>query len=205
MYGPIRDPPAAPRALRGPVGTRRTPGGPRRHRRTPFHRRLPGLGGPQLLLAQPMLLVPMAAGFSCYLGTLIEKGVILLAKDSWLVSRAAARLPIVRRQDTPAESCVVPERCSRGPEMFRTFPTFRTFRTCRTMFRTKVAIWGFSVTRQTAMPIRIVPRFCARGYCRIEKLLYGLSKPIALGETHRAGAKQMLEIGDVSFDVGFEL
>ena len=28
MYGPIRDPPAAPRALRGPVGTRRAPGGP---------------------------------------------------------------------------------------------------------------------------------------------------------------------------------
>ena len=28
MYGPIRDPTASPRALRGPVGTRRAPGGP---------------------------------------------------------------------------------------------------------------------------------------------------------------------------------
>ena len=31
---------------------------------------------------------------------------------------------------------------------------------------------GFIVTRQTAMPIQIVPRFCARGYGRFEKLLY---------------------------------
>ena len=29
----------------------------------------------------------------------------------------------------------------------------------------------FIVTRQTAMPIQIVPRFCARGYGRFEKLL----------------------------------
>ena len=27
------------------------------HRRTPFNRRLPGFGGPQLLLAQPVLLL----------------------------------------------------------------------------------------------------------------------------------------------------
>ena len=27
------------------------------------------------------------------------------------------------------------------------------------------------VTRQTAMPIQILPRFCARGYSRFEKLL----------------------------------
>ena len=57
MYGPPGHATASPRALRGPVGTQRTPGGPQRHRRTPFNRRLPGLGGPQLLLAQPMLLV----------------------------------------------------------------------------------------------------------------------------------------------------
>ena len=61
--------------------------------------------------------------------------------------------------------------------MFRTFRTFQTFRTCRTMFRTNIAILGFSVTRQTAMPIRIVPRFCARGYGRFEKLLYGCRNP----------------------------
>ena len=37
--------------------------------------------------------------------------------------------------------------------------------------------FGFSATRQTAMPIRIVPRFCARGYRRFEKLLYGCRNP----------------------------
>ena len=36
---------------------------------------------------------------------------------------------------------------------------------------------GFIVTRQTAMPIQIVPRFCARGYGRFEKLLYGCQNP----------------------------
>ena len=35
----------------GPPGPRRDPTDPLRHRRIPFHRRLPGLGGPQLLLA----------------------------------------------------------------------------------------------------------------------------------------------------------
>ena len=35
----------------GPPGPRRDPTEPRRHRRTPLHRSLPGLGGPQLLLA----------------------------------------------------------------------------------------------------------------------------------------------------------
>ena len=34
-------------------------------------------------------------------------------------------------------------------------------------------IFGFSVTRQTALPIRIVPRFCTGGWGRFEKLLYG--------------------------------
>ena len=37
--------------------------------------------------------------------------------------------------------------------------------------------FGFIVTRQTAMPIQIVPRFCARGYGRFEKLLYGCPNP----------------------------
>ena len=41
----------------GPPGARRDPADRRRHRRTPFHRSLPSLGGPQLLLAQPWLLV----------------------------------------------------------------------------------------------------------------------------------------------------
>ena len=36
---------------------------------------------------------------------------------------------------------------------------------------------GFIVTRQTAMPIQIVPRFCARGYGRFEKLLYRCQNP----------------------------
>ena len=43
---------------------------------------------------------------------------------------------------------------------------------------------GFSVTHQTALPIRIVPRFCARGYRRFEKLLYGCRKPSRWGKTH---------------------
>ena len=51
MYGPPGHATAPPRALDlGLVGTRWTTGG------TPFNRGLPGLGGPQLLLAQPMLL-----------------------------------------------------------------------------------------------------------------------------------------------------
>ena len=37
--------------------------------------------------------------------------------------------------------------------------------------------FGFIVTRQTAMPIQIVPRFCARGCGRFEKLLYGCQNP----------------------------
>ena len=73
--------------------------------------------------------------------------------------------------------CVGREHCSRAPETFQTFQTFRTFRTCRTMFRTKIAICGFSATRQTGMPIRIVPRFCPRGYRRFQKLLYGCRNP----------------------------
>ena len=36
---------------------------------------------------------------------------------------------------------------------------------------------GFIVTRQTAMPIQIVPRFCARVYGRFEKLLYRCQNP----------------------------
>ena len=38
-------------------------------------------------------------------------------------------------------------------------------------------LFGFIVTRQTAMPIQIVPRFCARGYGRFEKLLYRCQNP----------------------------
>ena len=49
---------AAPRALRRPNGP---PADPQRLCRTPFNRSLPGLGGPQLLLAQPMLLVTGAS------------------------------------------------------------------------------------------------------------------------------------------------
>ena len=37
----------------------RTPADRRRHRRTPLNRSLPGLGGPQRLLAQPRLLVSL--------------------------------------------------------------------------------------------------------------------------------------------------
>ena len=39
------------------------------------------------------------------------------------------------------------------------------------------SFFGFIVTRQTAMPIQIVPRFCARGYGRFEKLLYRCQNP----------------------------
>ena len=64
------------------------------------------------------------------------------------------------------------------------FRTFQTFRTCRTTFQTNIAIFGFSLTRQTTMPIRIVPRFCARGYRRFEKLLYGCQKSSRWEKTH---------------------
>ena len=37
--------------------------------------------------------------------------------------------------------------------------------------------FGFSVTRQTAMPIRTAPRFCLGGCGRFEKLLYGCRDP----------------------------
>ena len=38
----------------------------------------------------------------------------------------------------------------------------------------------FSVTRQTAMPIRTAPRFCLGGRGRFEKLLYGCRDPSRL-------------------------
>ena len=97
---------------------------------------------------------------------------------------AATETPAAAATAAAAAACVVPERCSRGPEMFRTFWTFRTFRTCRTMFRTKIAILGFSATRQTALPIRIVPRFCAGGCGRFQKLPYG--PQVMVVETHDA-------------------
>ena len=56
MNGPIWNPLAFPRALRAPSGPSGPPADRRRHRWTQFHRSLPGLGGPQLLLAQPRLL-----------------------------------------------------------------------------------------------------------------------------------------------------
>ena len=40
--------------------------------------------------------------------------------------------------------------------------------------------FGFSVTRQTAMPIRTAPRFCLGGCGRFEKLLYGCRDPSRL-------------------------
>ena len=49
---------------------------------------------------------------------------------------------------------------------------------------TQIAIFAFSATRQTAMPIRIVPRFCARGCGRFEKLLYGCQNPSRWEKTH---------------------
>ena len=60
MYGPIWDPTASPRALWSPFGTQRPPGGPPAAPSDPLHRSLPGLGGPQLLLVQPRLLITLA-------------------------------------------------------------------------------------------------------------------------------------------------
>ena len=64
MYRPLRDAPASPRALRGPIGTDGPPADRRRHGRTPFNRQLPSLDGPQLLLAQPRLLVFFIRGLT---------------------------------------------------------------------------------------------------------------------------------------------
>ena len=41
-------------------------------------------------------------------------------------------------------------------------------------------LFGFIVTRQTAMPIQIGPRFCARGLWSIRKVTLPLSKLIAM-------------------------
>ena len=55
------------------------------------------------------------------------------------------------------------------------------------MFRSKIAIWGFSVIRQTAMPIRIVPRFCAGD-------AVGLKCYLTVVEIHRAAKISMLRL-----------
>ena len=68
MYRPIRDPTASSWALHGPSGPDRPPADRRRRLRTLLHRSLPSLGGPQLLLAQPMLLVSEGLGWQKALG-----------------------------------------------------------------------------------------------------------------------------------------
>ena len=55
-------------------------------------------------------------------------------------------------------------------------------------------ILGFSATRQTAMPIRIVPRFCARGYRRFEKLPYGCRNPSRWDKTDVVAKISMLRL-----------
>ena len=59
---------------------------------------------------------------------------------------------------------------------------------------TQITIFAFSATRQTAMPIRIVPRFCARGYCRFEKLLYGCRNPSRWDRTDVVAKISMLRL-----------
>ena len=55
-------------------------------------------------------------------------------------------------------------------------------------------MFDFSATRQTAMPIRIVPRFCARGCGRFEKLLYGCRNPSLQDKTHVLAKISMLRL-----------
>ena len=57
MYGPPGHATASPRALRAPLVPDGPPADRRRHRQTPLNRRLPGLGGPQLLLASAVAIV----------------------------------------------------------------------------------------------------------------------------------------------------
>ena len=63
VHDSCTDPYGTLRRLHGPSGGPSGPDGPpadrRRHRRTPFHRRLPGLGGPQLLLASAVAIVEL--------------------------------------------------------------------------------------------------------------------------------------------------
>ena len=59
---------------------------------------------------------------------------------------------------------------------------------------TQIAIFAFSATRQTAMPIRIVPRFCARGCGRFEKLLYGCRNPSRWDKTDVVAKISMLRL-----------
>ena len=58
----------------------------------------------------------------------------------------------------------------------------------------KITILCFSVTRQTALPIRIVQRFCARGYGWFEKLLYHRRNPSRWDRTDAVAKFSMLRL-----------
>ena len=90
MYGPIRDPTASPRALRAPSGSDRPPADCQRHRRTPQNRRLPSLGGPQLRLAQPRLLV--LSPHASQLQRACLGKVLLTQQKTWPVNERVAAL-----------------------------------------------------------------------------------------------------------------
>ena len=68
-------------------------------------------------------------------------------------------------------------RAPAGDYMLRDALVVTHFFWAKTNMPPKCPVLGFIVTRQTAMPIQIVPRFCARGYGRFEKLLYGCQNP----------------------------
>ena len=183
-YGVPTGPPGAPSGPDGPPADRR------RHRRTPLNRRLPGLGGPPLLSAQ-------AGALPCltilHLSCLSRRHLSCLTSRHLAAQGSSWQAPACAdRSGGPPKPCTGAALGKRYIEVYpvaaaavgrswlggvnppqRRRPIWEGVTPGGGGRPTQIAIFAFSATRQTAMPIRIVPRFCARGCGRSEKLLCG--------------------------------
>ncbi len=84
--------------------------------------------------------------------------------------------PYINR--APIRESRATRRAPAGDYMLRAALVVTHFFWAKTDMPQKIThFFGFIVTRQTAMPIQIVPRFCASGYGRFEKLLYRCQNP----------------------------
>ena len=90
MFGPLGHATASTQALRGPSGANGRPADRRRHGRTPFNRRLPGLGGPQLLLASASVLVHCVGCNAPFWGVHLK---LTQAEPNWEAVLIASGLP----------------------------------------------------------------------------------------------------------------
>ena len=86
-----------------------------------------------------------------------------------------------------------------------TFPNFGPCPLSDILTPLPFLFFGFSVTRQTAMPIRTAPRFCLGGCGWFEKLLYGCRDPslsmcraLGLFLTHRQCVVETGQMSSVS-------